>query len=114
MTAKKEAQAGWRSEAQKPESGGTTGAGDFQTSQDESSVLPRPLFVFNVKLFDDRLLPPVLSPQHQWPHRYVVVIRHPDGTVQGECPEFESGSRRRSTPSSPRARSTSPHRGRPG
>lgn len=45
-----------------------------------------PLFVFNVKLFDDRQLPPVLGALSQWPHSYVVVIRRPDGTAVGDGP----------------------------
>lgn len=51
-----------------------------------SGESPPPLFVFNVKLFDDRLLPPVFSSPSNWPHRYVVVTRRPDGTTRGDGP----------------------------
>lgn len=85
MRAKKEERLGRRSKAHKPK---TTGAIGYRSEMpaDGTAESPRPLFVFNVKLFDERLLPPVLSPPSQWPHRYVVVIRRPDGTIEGDGP----------------------------
>ncbi len=47
---------------------------------------PRPLFVYNVKVFDHGMLPAVLGASSEWPHRYVVVIRQPGGSVSGEGP----------------------------
>ena len=83
MRVKKEHQAGRRAELPRPKIAGGKGNTGTASRPGDSR---RPLFVFNVKIFDDGLLPPILGSTTQWPHRYVVVIRHVDGTVQGEGP----------------------------
>lgn len=86
MRGKKGHQAGRRFKAHEPKAAGAPAQRSPREFQNGTSDWRRPLFVFNVKLFDDRLLPAVLSPSSEWPHRYVVVIRHPDGTIQGDGP----------------------------
>ncbi len=84
MRAKKDHQADRWAKLRRPKNAGGNGNGSTGASQSGNSR--RPLFVFNVKMFDDGLLPPVLGSRSQWPHRYVVVIRHAEGSVQGEGP----------------------------
>ncbi|MDQ3931483.1 MAG: hypothetical protein M3252_01390 [Actinomycetota bacterium] len=86
MKSRNERWARGRGKARKSRGAGPLSGGDLLSQQDENAGAPRPLFVFNVKLFDDGLLPPVLGSPYQLPHRYVVVIRLPDGTIRGEGP----------------------------
>ncbi len=86
MRTKNESRAGRGRKARKSRITGAQRSTSLLPCHVESANPPRPLFVFNVKLFDDGLLPPVLKPPSAWPHRYVVVIRRPDGTVQGDGP----------------------------
>ncbi|MFN2555603.1 MAG: hypothetical protein ABR592_01810 [Nitriliruptorales bacterium] len=86
MRAKKGHQAGRGSQANEPKIAGARAYQDALLVGDGTSAPPRPLFVFNVRVFDDRLLPPVLSGPSEWPQRYVVVIRQSDGGVRGEGP----------------------------
>ncbi|MDP8927972.1 MAG: hypothetical protein M3O70_05155 [Actinomycetota bacterium] len=84
MRAKKDHQAGRRFKAHRRKIEGAPAQRSPRAPQD--GTCPRPLFVFNVKLFDDGTLPPALSPPAQLPHRYVVVIRRPDAAIRGEGP----------------------------
>ncbi len=86
MRAKKDHGEGGRPKAYEPRPAGATVDRSTPQARRGTYDAPRPLFVFNVKVFDDGLLPAALGASSEWPHRYLVVIRHSDGRVSGEGP----------------------------